>query len=98
MAYKIASNRISKKTTTYSAVYIYHILILKYIIFYSISSHSSEKRGLRSMKYASKMLQNLLYFMYKKTHVVFFVYHFVQPYIFTLFYVDIDQGINKVKI
>ena len=29
-------------------------------------------------------LQNLLYFMYKKTHVVFFVFHFVPLYIFTL--------------
>ena len=29
------------------------------------------------------MLQNLLYFMYKKTHVVFFLFHFVQLYIFS---------------
>ena len=28
-------------------------------------------RGLRSMKCSSKTLQNLLYFMYKKTHVLF---------------------------
>ena len=46
--------------------------------------HSSEKRGLRSTKCSSETLQNLLYFMYKKTHVVFFVFHFVQLYIFTL--------------
>ena len=48
------------------------------------SLHFSEIRGLRSMKCSSEMLQNLLYFMYKKTHVVFFVFHFVQLYIFTL--------------
>ena len=45
---------------------------------YSITNHSSEIRGLRSTKYSSKTLQNLLYFMYKKTHIVFFVFHFVQ--------------------
>ena len=46
--------------------------------------HSSEIRGLHSTKCFSKTLQNLLYFMYKKTHVVFFVFHFVQLNIFTL--------------
>ena len=46
--------------------------------------HSSEIRGLRSTKFSSETHQNLLYFMYKKTHVVFFVSHFVQFYIFTL--------------
>ena len=46
--------------------------------------HSSEIRGLRSTKCSSETLQNLLYFIYKKTHVVFFVFHFVQLYIFTL--------------
>ena len=45
--------------------------------------HSSEIRGLRSTKCSSATLQNLLYFMYKKTHVVFFVFHFVQLNIFT---------------
>ena len=44
--------------------------------------HSSEIRGLRSMKCPSETLQNLLYFMYKKTYVVFFVFHFVLLYIF----------------
>ena len=48
------------------------------------SYHSSEIRGLRSTKCSSKTLQNLLYFMYKKTREVFFVFHFVQLYIFTL--------------
>ena len=46
-------------------------------------AHSSEIRGLYSTKCSSETLQNLLYFMYKKTHVVFFVFHFVQLYIFT---------------
>ena len=50
-----------------------------------ITMHSSEIRGLHSTKCSSDTLQNLLYFMYKKTHVyvVFFVFHFVQLYIFT---------------
>ena len=38
--------------------------------------HSSEIRDLRSFKCSSKTLQNLLYFMYKKTHVVFFRFLF----------------------
>ena len=45
-------------------------------------SHSSEIRGLHSTKCSSKTLQNLLYFMYKKTHVVFFDFHFEQLYFF----------------
>ena len=48
----------------------------------ALGKHSSEIRGLRSMKCSSKMHQNLLHFMYKKTHVVFFVFHFVQLYSF----------------
>ena len=51
---------------------------------YILRTHSSEIRGLRSTKCSSETLQNLLYFMHKKTHVVFFVFHFVQLYIFTL--------------
>ena len=47
-----------------------------------VASHSSWIRGLSSTKCFSETLQNLLYFMYKKTHVVFFVFHFVQLYIF----------------
>ena len=35
------------------------------------------------VKCSREMLQNLPYFMHKKTHVVFFVFHFVQLYIFT---------------
>ena len=45
------------------------------------------------MKCSSETLQILLYFMYKKTHVVFFVFHFVQLLFFlmnALVYVDID--------
>ena len=38
-----------------------------------IIAHSSEIRGLRSTKCSSETLQNLLYFLYKKTHVVFFI-------------------------
>ena len=65
----------------------------------ALAAHSSEIRGLRSTKCSSETLQNLLYFMYKKTHVVFFVFHFVQLYIFTLsIFVGIEQGIHKVKI
>ena len=52
--------------------------------YFLILPHSSEIRGLCSTKCSSETLQNLLYFMYKKTHVVFFVFHFMQLYIFTL--------------
>ena len=45
--------------------------------------HSSEIRGLHSTKCSSETFQNLLYFMYKKTQVIFFVFHFVQLYILT---------------
>ena len=47
-------------------------------VLYQLSGgHSSEKRGLRSTKCSSEALQNFLYFMYKKTHVVFFIFYFV---------------------
>ena len=49
-----------------------------------LPKHSSEIRGLRSTKCSSETLENLLYFMHKKTHEDFFVFHFVQLYIFTL--------------
>ena len=42
--------------------------------------HSSEIRGLCSTKCSSEMLQNLLYFMYTKTYLVFFIFHFMQLY------------------
>ena len=47
------------------------------------------------------MLQNLLYFMYKKTRVVFLFLiscNFTFSLLNALVYVDIDQGIHKVKI
>ena len=47
------------------------------------------------------MLQNFLYLYKKKTQVVFFVFHFEQLSFFpfnALVYVDIDQGIHKVKM
>ena len=46
--------------------------------------HTSKINGLCSIINSKKTLQTLLYFMYKKTHVVFFVFHIVQLYIFTL--------------
>ena len=49
-----------------------------------VTGHSSEIRGMCSMKCSSKTLQNLPYFWNTKTHAVFFVFHFVQLYIFTL--------------
>ena len=48
------------------------------------SRHSSEIGGLRSTKCSSETIQNLLYFMYKKIHVLVFVFHFMQLYVFTL--------------
>ena len=74
-----------------------------------IPMHSSEINGLRSTKCSSETLQNLLYFMYKKTHVVLFRFSFRATLYFYLMnalvyvnitnvYVDIDQGIHKVKI
>ena len=50
----------------------------KDLMFIDQRTHSSEKRGLRSTFLSSKMLQNLLYLQKKKTHVVFFVFHFEQ--------------------
>ena len=44
-------------------------------------SHSSEIRGLRSTYCYRETLQNLPYFCKKKSHVEFFVFHFVQLYI-----------------
>ena len=37
------------------------------------SKHSSEIKGLRSMKCSSEMLQNLPHFWITKSHVVFFI-------------------------
>ena len=60
--------------------YLYDIRYVLLQIRNDIALHSSEIRGLRSTKCSSKTLQNLLYFMYKKTHLVFFVFHLVQLY------------------
>ena len=47
------------------------LLCFKYSWMYILLLHSSQISGLRLMKCSSKMLQNLLYFMCMKTHVVF---------------------------
>ena len=52
-------------------------------LFYELCLHSSEKRGLCSTYCSRETLQNLPYYCNKKTHVVFFVFHFVQLYVFT---------------
>ena len=52
------------------------------------------------MKFSSEKLQNLLSFMYKKTHEVFsFIIscNFTFVLMNALVYVDIDQGIYKGK-
>ena len=69
---------IGKKITTMSLIFFMYSLVV-------LLWHSSEIRGLRSTKCSSETFQNLLYFMYKKTHVVcsFFGFHFVQLYFFT---------------
>ena len=60
--------------------------------------HSSKIRGLRSTKCSSETLQNLLCFMYiNKTHVVFFIFHFVQLYFianFEAFHWNISLSAN----
>ena len=50
------------------------LLCFKYSWMYILLLHSSQISGLRLMKCSSKMLQNLLYFMCMKTHVVFWVF------------------------
>ena len=50
---------------------------------YEKLQHSSQFQGLCLTKSSCKMLQNLPYFMYKKTNVVFFLFHFVKLYNFT---------------
>ena len=64
--------------------------------FKKVSRHSSEIRGLFLMKCPSEMLQNLSYFWNMKTQIIFFIFHFILYFIFSLMnalvYVDIDQG------
>ena len=50
--------------------------IMAHEIGHVLGNHSSEKRGLRTTKCSSKMLRNMLYFMYKKTHVFFVCFSF----------------------
>ena len=47
------------------------IMIIKGKMYYYL-----EIRGLRSTKCSNETLQNLLYFMYEKTHVFFFCFSF----------------------
>ena len=66
------------------------------------STHSSEIRGLQSAKSSGETLQNLPYFIYKETQVIFFLFlHFVELYIFPYKCLDdqrnIDQGIRTRK-
>ena len=68
---------LNRSTTNYK-------MVSKALYNFQVITHSSEIRGLCLMKCPSEMRQNLLYFMYKKTHVIFFVFHFVQLHIFTL--------------
>ena len=60
-------------------------------------NHSSEIRCLCLMKLPTEIIQNLPYFMSKKTYVVFFLFSFRATLYFylmnALVYVDIDQGI-----
>ena len=64
--------------------------------------HSSEIRGLCFMKCSSQMLQNLPYFWSMKTHIVFFVFHFMLLYFFPLMnalvYVDLPGHLLGGKI
>ena len=69
------------KNSAINNVYSRNFLKMLILAFEENTAYSSEIRGLRSTKYSREMLQNLLYFMYNKTHVVFFVFHFVLFYI-----------------
>jgi len=58
------------------------------IIFYASMYHSSERRGLLSLKCSTETIQNfMLDLMYKKTHINLFVFHFMQLYFFIYVYV-----------
>ena len=57
--------------------------IFEFLLDHMNPLHTSEIKGLRSTKCSTETLQNLLYFMYKKTHVVFFIFHLVQFYFFS---------------
>ena len=76
-------------------------MVLSVVLFMGVAStYLQNKWFVLKFKFKKKMLQNLVYFMYKKTHVVFFFFHFEQLSFFPyecLVYVDIDQGIHKGK-
>ena len=62
--------------------------------------HSSEIRGLHSTQCSSETIQNLLFFMYRKTCIVFLFFilcNFTFFLMNALIYVDIDQGIHMGK-
>ena len=61
-------------------------------------NQNGSKITLQKKEVSSETLQNLLYFMYKETHVVFFCFSFCATLHFYLMKVDIDQGIYKVKM
>ena len=63
-----------------------------------IKVHSWEIKGFWSTWPTREMLQNLLCLWKKKTHVVFFVFHFKQLSFFPLVYLYIYQSIHKEKI
>ena len=71
------------------------------LIFHQLSmAHSSEINGLRSTKCCSETLQNLLYFMHKKTKVVFSFLiscNFIVSLMNAFVYVNTDQAIHKAK-
>ena len=58
----------------YTFCYADLLLLTTSLVTARIYLHSSEIRGLCSTKCSSETLHNLLYFMYKKTHVVFFIF------------------------
>ena len=62
----------------------YHIILCFFVKMYSyyLLTHSSEIRGLCLMKCPSEILENLPYIYHNKSHVVFFVFHFMQLYLF----------------
>ena len=60
--------------------------------------HTSKIIVLRSSLNSEEMLQNFLYLYKKKTQAVFFILSNFPFYLMNaLIYVDIDQGIHKVK-
>lgn len=64
--------------------------------------HTSKINVLCSSLNSEEMLQNFLCLYKKKSQVVFFCFSlqatFIFPIMNALVYVDIDQGINKVKM